>query len=56
MAAPNILCDCTGMTNEMWLKCREHGPKGNIEYTVGGSDVATIFGLPRGRRPWNFGW
>lgn len=48
MAAPNILCDCTGMTNEMWLECREHGPKGNIEYTVGGSDVATIFGLS----PW----
>ena len=48
MAAPNILCDCTGMTNEMWLKCREHGPKGNIEYTVGGSDVATIFDLS----PW----
>lgn len=48
MAAPNILCDCTGMTNEMWLKCREHGPKGNIEYTIGGSDVATIFGLS----PW----
>lgn len=48
MAAPNILCDCTGMTNEMWLKCREHGPKGNIEYAVGGSDVATIFGLS----PW----
>ena len=48
MAAPNILCDCTGMTNEMWLKCREHGPKGIIEYTVGGSDVATIFGLS----PW----
>ena len=43
MAAPNILCDCTGMTNEMWLKCREHGPKGNIEYTVGGSDVANDF-------------
>ena len=56
MAAPNILCDCTGMTNEMWLKCREHGPKGNIEYTVGGSDVATISAFPRGRRPWNFGW
>ena len=48
MAVPNILCDCTGMTSEMWLKCREHGPKGNIEYTVGGSDVATIFGLS----PW----
>ena len=51
MAAPNILCDCTGMTNEMWLKCREHGPKGNIEYTVGGSDVATIFGLSRWTTP-----
>ena len=25
-----------------------HGPKGDIEYTVGGSDVATIFGLS----PW----
>ena len=45
MAAPNILCDCTGMSNEHWLKCREHGPKGDIEYTVGGSDVAVIFGL-----------
>lgn len=51
MAAPNILCDCTGMTNEMWLKCREHGPKGNIEYTVGGSDVATIFGLSQWTTP-----
>lgn len=48
MAAPNILCDCTGMSNELWLKCREHGPKGDIEYTVGGSDVAVIFGLS----PW----
>lgn len=48
MAAPNILCDCTGMSNECWLKCREHGPKGDIEYTVGGSDVAVIFGLS----PW----
>ena len=48
MAAPNILCDCTGMSNDLWLKCREHGPKGDIEYTVGGSDVAIIFGLS----PW----
>ena len=48
MAAPNILCDCTGMSNDLWLKCREHGPKGDIEYTVGGSDVAVIFGLS----PW----
>lgn len=48
MAAPNILCDTAGMTNERWLECRMHGPKGNIPYTVGGSDVATIFGVS----PW----
>lgn len=48
MAAPIILCDTAGMTRERWLECREHGPKGDIEYTVGGSDVATIFGLS----PW----
>ena len=48
MAAPIILCDTAGMTNERWLDCRMHGPKGNIPFTVGGSDVATIFGLS----PW----
>lgn len=48
MAAPNLLCDTKGMDRETWLKYRMHGPKGNIEYTVGGSDVATIFGLS----PW----
>lgn len=48
MSAPIILCDCTGMDNDRWLECRAHGPKGDIEYTVGGSDVATIFGLS----PW----
>ena len=31
MAAPNILCDCTGMSNEMWLKCRNQVPECNIE-------------------------
>jgi putative phage-type endonuclease len=36
------------MDRKRWLECREHGPKGDIEYTVGGSDVATIFGLS----PW----
>ena len=36
------------MDEKRWLECREHGPKGDIEYTVGGSDVATIFGLS----PW----
>ena len=48
MASPNILCDTAGMSNERWLECRAHGPKGDIEYTVGGSDVATIFGIS----PW----
>lgn len=48
MAAPNILCDTAGMTNERWLECRMHGPLGDIPYTVGGSDVAAIFGLS----PW----
>ena len=48
MSTPHILCDCAGMTNERWLECRAHGPKGDIPYTVGGSDVAAIFGLS----PW----
>ena len=48
MAAPKILCDCAGMDNNRWLECRAHGPKGDIEYTVGGSDVAIIFGVS----PW----
>lgn len=48
MTKPIILCDCAGMDNKRWLECRAHGPKGNIPFTVGGSDVATIFGLS----PW----
>lgn len=48
MAAPIILCDTAGMTNERWLECRMHGPNGDIPYTVGGSDVAAIFGVS----PW----
>lgn len=48
MASPIILCDCAGMSNDRWLECRAHGPKGDIPYTVGGSDVAAIFGLS----PW----
>ena len=48
MAAPIALCDCAGMDNDRWLECRAHGPKGDIEYTVGGSDVAAIFGVS----PW----
>lgn len=48
MSAPIILCDTKGMTNERWLECRAHGPKGDIEYTIGGSEVAAIFGVS----PW----
>ncbi len=48
MSAPIILCDTAGMSNERWLECRAHGPKGDIPYTVGGSDVAAIFGVS----PW----
>lgn len=48
MAAPIILCNTSGMTNDRWLECRMHGPKGDIPYTVGGSDVAAIFGVS----PW----
>ena len=48
MAAPILLCDCEGMPRDRWLECRDHGPKGDIEYTVGGSDVSTIFGV----NPW----
>ena len=38
MKKPIILCDCAGMGNDRWLECRAHGPKGDIPYTVGGSD------------------
>lgn len=48
MAAPNKLIDTKGMDRKRWLDCRMHGPAGNIDYTVGGSDVAVIFGVS----PW----
>lgn len=48
MSAPILLCDTAKMDNDRWLECRAHGPKGDIEYTIGGSDVATVFGLS----PW----
>ena len=48
MSAPIALCDTKGMPEERWLECRMHGPKGDIPYTIGGSDVAAIFGVS----PW----
>ena len=48
MGEPNILINTAGMDNDRWLECRMHGPLGDIPYTVGGSDVAAIFGVS----PW----
>jgi len=48
MSAPKLLCDTKGMDRKRWLECREHGPDGDIEYTIGGSDVSTVFG----ENPW----
>ncbi len=48
MSAPIPLCDTTGMSRKRWLECRMHGPRGDIPYTVGGSDIAAIFGVS----PW----
>ncbi len=48
MGKPNILIDTAGMDNDRWLECRMHGPLGDIPFTVGGSDVAAIFGVS----PW----
>lgn len=55
MAKPIILCDTVGMTNDRWLECRMHGPKGDIPYTVGGSDVAAILVYHHGRLRWSCG-
>ena len=43
------LVDTDDMENDRWLECRKHGPDGKIPFTVGGSDVATVFGIS----PWN---
>ena len=48
MAEPIYLCDTKGLDRDKWLEYRMHGPKGDIPYTVGGSDVAAIFGAS----PW----
>jgi len=48
MGAPKFLCDTKDMPRDRWLECRAHGPDGDIEYTVGGSDVSVVFG----ENPW----
>jgi putative phage-type endonuclease len=48
MGIPKLLCITKGMDREHWLECRKHGPDGDIEYTIGGSDVSVVFG----ENPW----
>jgi putative phage-type endonuclease len=36
------------MSRDRWLECRANGPDGDIEYTIGGSDVSVVFG----ENPW----
>lgn len=51
MAAPKILCDTAGMDRRTWLAARAHGPDGSIPITIGGSDVAAIFGISPWKTP-----
>ena len=41
----------TKVSRETWLKWREHGPLGDIPYTLGGSDVATVLGISPWKTP-----
>ena len=41
---PIGLIDTAGMSEEQWLACRAHGPNGDIEVAVGGSDSGVICG------------
>lgn len=45
---PIILADTKDMTIEEWEAARQHGPDGSLDFTIGGSDVAALFGLS----PW----
>ena len=45
---PIILADTKDMTTEEWEAARQHGPDGSLDFTIGGSDVAALFGLS----PW----
>ena len=48
MPSPILLCNTKTMSRERWLQCRKNGPDGSIPFTLGGSDIATVFGL----NPW----
>lgn len=51
MPTPKLLCNTKGMPHKRWLECRKHGPNGDIPFTLGGSDIATVFGLNPWRTP-----
>ena len=40
--------DTSTMTGEAFTKSRFHGPMGDVDITIGGSDISTIFGIS----PW----
>ena len=48
------LIDCAGMSNERWLECRAHGPKGDIPYTVAVMLLPSAGYLP-GQLRWSSG-
>lgn len=48
---PIVLGDTTGLPNDVWLEWRKHGPKGDIKYTLGGSDIAVVFGVSPWKTP-----
>ncbi len=48
MPQPILLCNTKDMPRKRWLECRKHGPNGDIPFTLGGSDIATVFGI----NPW----
>lgn len=51
MTATKILCDTAGMDRRTWLAARAHGPDGSIPITIGGSDVAAVFGISPWKTP-----
>lgn len=48
---PNILGNTAGLPNNEWLEWRAHGPNGDIPYTLGGSDIAVVFGVSPWKTP-----
>ena len=43
--------ETSGMTTAEWEKAREHGPEGDLDYCLGGSDMGTVLGLSHFSNP-----